>query len=126
MLNFISTAVAQEATNNASAGFSFINFVPIVLIFVVFYLFIIRPQSKKMQEHKQMLDGLKVGAKVITNSGIIGKIKQIKEQEITLEIAENIEIIILRDYILQPKDKAEVAVANVKENKKSHKHQNKK
>ena len=87
MLNIITPALAQEVNNNASNSFSLINFVPIALIFVVFYFLIIRPQSKKMQEHKQMLDALKIGDKVITNG-----------------VSENTEIIVLRDYILQPKN----------------------
>ena len=103
MLNIISPAFAQEVNNNASNGFSLVNFVPIALIFVVFYFLIIRPQSKKMQEHKQMLDSLKIGDKVITSGGIVGKITKIFESEITLLVAENTEIIVLRDYILQPK-----------------------
>ena len=104
MLNIISSALAQEVNNNASNGFSLVNFVPIALIFVVFYFLIIRPQSKKMQEHKQMLDALKIGDKVITNGGIVGKITKISESEITLLVSENTEIIVLRDYILQPKN----------------------
>jgi preprotein translocase subunit YajC len=104
MINIISPALAQEVNNNASNGFSLINFVPIALIFVVFYFLIIRPQSKKMQEHKQMLDALKIGDKVITSGGIVGKITKIFESEITLLVSENTEIIVLRDYILQPKN----------------------
>jgi len=122
MLNIISPVFAQEVNNNASSGFSLINFMPIALIFVVFYFLIIRPQSKKMQEHKQMLDALKVGDKVITNGGIVGKIAKISESEITLLVSENTEIIVLRDYILQPKNSISVNKTDSKtEHKKSKK-----
>ena len=118
MLNIISPAFAQEVNNNASNGFSLVNFVPIALIFVVFYFLIIRPQSKKMQEHKQMLDSLKIGDKVITSGGIVGKITKIFESEITLLVAENTEIIVLRDYILQPKNPVSI---NKTDSKTEHK-----
>jgi preprotein translocase subunit YajC len=126
MLNLISHALAQENVNDnvTSNGFSLVNFVPFALVFVVFYFLIIRPQHKKMQQHKQMLDSLKIGDKVITSGGIVGKIKNIQEQEITLEIAQNTEIIVLKDYILQPKEKISVTSAQQKKNLKNKKNIN--
>ena len=62
------------------------SFLPLILIFVIFYFLLIRPQSKKAKEHKQMLDDLKKGDKVMTNGGIYGLIEDIDESSITLKI----------------------------------------
>jgi len=97
---FISQAFAQ-ATETAQSQFSPASFVPLILIFTIFYFLIIRPQTKKMKEHENLVKNLKLGEKVITNSGIIGFIRKIhdKENQIELEIAENVVITILRTHI---------------------------
>lgn len=105
MTNFlISQAVAQSSETQEAApkaDFSLTSFLPIILIFGIFYLFVIRPQNKKMKETQAMLASLKVGEKVITSSGISGIIRQIyeKEGQILLEIADNVQITILRSHI---------------------------
>lgn len=71
-------------------------FLPFILILAVFYFLIIMPQRKKDQEHKQMLESLKRGDKVITNGGIYGRIVDIKENKLTIEIAKGVEIEILK------------------------------
>ena len=69
------------------------QFIPLILIFVVFYFFLIRPQQKKVKEHKLMVESLKRGDKVITSGGIIGTINKVADnRELTLEVAENVEI----------------------------------
>lgn len=103
----ISNAIAQssEAAESSSAKpeFSITSFLPIILIFGIFYFFVIRPQNKKMKETQLMLNSLKVGEKVVTSSGIVGVIRQIyeKEGQILLEIANNVEITILRNHIAE-------------------------
>ena len=68
-------------------------FLPLILIFGVFYILLIRPQQKKVKQHREMLNNLKKGDKVITSGGIIGKINKVKDnRELVLEISENIEI----------------------------------
>ena len=68
-------------------------FLPLILIFVVFYILLIRPQQKKMKLHRGMISNLKRGDKIITSGGIIGIIIKVKDsREITLEISENVEI----------------------------------
>jgi preprotein translocase subunit YajC len=62
------------------------SFFPLILIFVIFYFLLIRPQSKKAKEHKQMLDNLKKGDKVITSGGIFGVIEDLDENTMTLQI----------------------------------------
>jgi len=101
---FISESLAQATENNASQSqnsFSPASFVPLILIFVIFYFLIIRPQTKKMKEHELMVKNLKLGNKVITSSGIVGVVRQIheKESQIELEIAKDVIITILRNSI---------------------------
>ncbi|RJQ55611.1 MAG: preprotein translocase subunit YajC [Nitrospiraceae bacterium] len=62
------------------------SFFPLILIFVIFYFLLIRPQSKKAKEHRQMLDNLKKGDKVVTTGGIFGVIEELDEKTMTLQI----------------------------------------
>jgi preprotein translocase subunit YajC len=79
MLNMIlAMAQAPQAGQPASQGSSLMSFLPFILIFVVMWFFMIRPQSKKQKELQQMLEGVKVNDWVLTNGGIIGKITSIK------------------------------------------------
>ena len=68
-------------------------FLPLILIFGVFYILLIRPQQKKVKLHREMLNNLKRGDKIITSGGIIGKINKVSEnRELNIEIADNVEI----------------------------------
>lgn len=122
---FIKEVRAQEADiAKTQDGFSFTGFVPLILIFVVFYFFIIRPQSKKIKEHKSLVDSLKIGDKIITNSGIMGIIKEIdsKENILEIEIAENVQIKILRNFVSDLAKKEESKKGkNIAKDKKSKK-----
>ena len=72
---------------------AFGTFLPLILIFAVFYFLLIRPQQRKVKQHKEMLSNLKRGDKVITSGGIIGTINKVSDnRELTIEIAENVEI----------------------------------
>ena len=72
---------------------AFGTFLPLILIFVVFYFLLIRPQQRKVKQHKEMLSNLKRGDKIVTSGGIIGTINKVSDnRELTLEVAENVEI----------------------------------
>ncbi len=75
------------------------SFLPLILIFVIFYFLLIRPQSKKAKEHKKMLEDLKKGDKIITSSGIYGVIEDIDKETATVKIAENVKIKLSRSAI---------------------------
>ena len=78
------------------------QFIPLILIFVIFYFLLIRPQQKKAKEHKKMVEELKRGDRVITSGGIIGTVERIIDNEkIEVEIAENIKVEILRTNGIQ-------------------------
>ncbi len=99
----ISSANAQEIAAEAAAKESspIVSFIPLILIFTVFYFLIIRPQTKKMKDHQALINNIKIGDKVITNGGIIGIVKEINNAEniIDIEIANQTIIKVLRPYI---------------------------
>ena len=78
------------------------QFIPLILIFVIFYFFLIRPQQKKAKEHKKMVEELKRGDKVVTTGGIIGTVERIIDNEkIELQISENVKVEVLRTNGIQ-------------------------
>jgi preprotein translocase subunit YajC len=82
------------------SGSGFAQFVPLILIFVIFYFFLIRPQQKKIKEHKMMVSSLKRGDEVITSGGIIGKVEKIYEDDkIDLLISDNVEVKIIKSTV---------------------------
>ena len=94
------TGVAWAADAAAPAGMANLaQFVPLILIFVVFYFLLIRPQQKKAKEHQNYLANLKKGEKVVTTGGIHGQIAGLTDTVVTLEIAENVRIKVNRGAI---------------------------
>jgi preprotein translocase subunit YajC len=96
---FIAPALAQSATGSPAGTLTTI--LPLVLIFVVFYFLLIRPQTKRAKEHRQMVAGLKKEDEVVTNGGILGRISDIDENFVTLDIAPNVAIRVQRFQIAQ-------------------------
>ena len=73
------------------------QFIPLILIFVIFYFFLIRPQQKKAKDHKIMVENLKRGDKVITSGGIVGKVDRIIDNEkVEVEISDNVKVEIIK------------------------------
>ena len=86
------------------------SFIPIILIFVIMYFLLIRPQQKKIKEHKNMVDNLRRGDQVLTQGGIIGKITKVKEgEEIEVELAKDVNVAIIRSTIVNVLSKTEPA-----------------
>ncbi len=94
-----SFAFAADTTKSAESGL--MSFIPLILVFIIFYFLLIRPQQKKAKEHQIMLGQLKIGNNVYTASGIVGKIKKINNEEnlISLEVSENVVITVLKTSI---------------------------
>ena len=82
-------------------------FIPIIMVFIVFYLLLIRPQQKKQKEHQALLSGLSKGDKVITNGGLYGTISDSKEHVVVLKIAENIKVEVVKSAIATVIEKKE-------------------
>jgi len=74
-------------------------FIPIVLMFAIIYFLMIRPQQKQAKKHKEMLGALKRGDQVVTNGGILGRVFQLNEGIVTLEVADNVKIKVLKSQI---------------------------
>ena len=78
------------------------QFIPLILIFVIFYFFLIRPQQKKVKEHKAMVESLKRGDKVVTSGGITGRVESlIDNDKVEVEIAENVKVEIVKSTGIQ-------------------------
>tara|TARA_B100000959_G_C14719232_1_gene516214 strand:+ start:457 stop:741 length:285 start_codon:yes stop_codon:yes gene_type:complete len=93
------------------SGSGFVQFVPLILIFVIFYFFLIRPQQKKIKDHKSMVSSLKRGDEVITSGGIFGRIEKIYEEDkIDLSVSENVTVTVVKSTIQ--------SLANIKNTKK--------
>ncbi len=85
---FISSAYAQAAAP-AAAPNPLMSFLPLVILFGIFYFMLIRPQMKRAKEQKSMISALAKGDEVLTNCGILGRLEDIADQFVTLEIAQN-------------------------------------
>ena len=78
------------------------QFIPLILIFVIFYFFLIRPQQKKVKEHKAMVESLKKGDKVVTSGGITGTISRVIDNDkVEVEIADNVTVEVVRGTGIQ-------------------------
>ena len=78
------------------------SFIPLILIFVIFYFFLIRPQQKKVKEHKKMVESLKRGDKVITTGGIVGSIERIiDDDKVEVSISDDVKVEVIRSTGIQ-------------------------
>lgn len=111
----ISEALAQTApAAGATPGFDLVSFLPLILIFVVFYFLLIRPQQKRQKQLKDMVSALRRGDRVVTAGGIIGTIAKVPGEaaELEIEIAPNVRVRILRSAISEVMAKPEPADAD--------------
>jgi len=93
------------------SGSGFAQFIPLILIFVIFYFFLIRPQQKKIKDHKSMVSSLKRGDEVITSGGIFARIEKVYEEDkIDLSVSENVTVTVVKSTIQ--------SLANIKNTKK--------
>lgn len=94
--------VAFAQTAQVPSGPSaLVNFAPLILVFVIFYLLLIRPQQKKAKEHRGMLEKLKKNDEVMTSGGIYGKVVALSDTVVTLEVAPNVRIRVQRPQIAE-------------------------
>ena len=96
----ISTAAAQ-AQGAPGQQSALMTFLPLVLIFVVFYFLLIRPQTKRAKEHRAMVAALEVGAEVVTNGGILGKVSELGDQYLSVEVAPGVNVRVQRQAVTQ-------------------------
>ena len=89
-------AFAQSAAQQPSL---FASFVPLILIFIIFYFLLIRPQQKKAKEHKILLDSIKKGDQILTSGGMVGKVIKADVEELTVEISNKVNVRIFRSTV---------------------------
>lgn len=94
---WIAEALAQEGTRMPTQGL--MQILPLVVIFVIFYFLMLRPQLKKQKEHRKLLEGLQSDDEVIIAGGIMGRVKRIAESTVVVEIAPNVEISVQKPSI---------------------------
>ena len=105
---FITPAFAQGAA--APAGGILGAVLPLVLIFIIFWFLIIRPQQKRIKEHKAMVSNLRRGDTVVTGGGLIGKVvKIVDDSDVQIEIAENVRVRVARNMIADLRNRSEPA-----------------
>ena len=93
----ISSAWAQSAPAGQAGGL--MSFLPLILIFAVFYFLLIRPQTKRAKEHRTMVSELTVGAEVVTSGGVLGKVVEAGEQFLKIEIADGVVVAVQRTTV---------------------------
>ena len=91
------------------SGSGFTQFIPLILIFVIFYFFLIRPQQKRAKDHKAMVAALKRGDEVVTSGGIVGKVERILgEDKLDLLISENVTVQVVQSTIQNVLNKSDI------------------
>ncbi len=99
--------ILAQASGASGGGNAILNLIPFLLIFLVMYFLIIRPQQKKMQEHQEMVAALRRGDSIVTSGGIVGKItKVVDDAEVEVEIADGVKVKVLRSAIGEVRAKA--------------------
>jgi preprotein translocase subunit YajC len=91
---FISSAYAQDAQPGG-----LMSFLPLIIIFIIFYFLLIRPQMKRAKEHRKLVAELSTGDEVVTNGGLLGRITKVGESFVTVEITDNVQIRVQRHAI---------------------------
>ena len=109
---FVTPAFAQTAAAAPGGAAAFAQFLPIVLIFVIFYFLLIRPQQKKMKDHRAMVEALRRGDQVVTSGGIVAKVSKVQEDGmVEVEIAEGVKVKVIKHTITQVLNKTEPAAS---------------
>lgn len=108
---FVTPAYAQAAAAPGGAA-AFAQFVPLILVFLIMYFLILRPQQKKMAQHRAMVEALKKGDTVVTQGGLIGKVVAVRDDELEVEIAQGVRVRVVRATVSQVVNRTAPAAAN--------------
>jgi preprotein translocase subunit YajC len=96
---FISPAYAQTGGASGGAMGAFMSFAPLILIFVIFYFLLIRPQQKRVKAHQAMIAGAKPRDEVVTNGGLVGKVIKVDENYLEVEIAQGVKVKVVKSML---------------------------
>jgi|TARA_B100000287_G_scaffold349348_1_gene337881 preprotein translocase subunit YajC len=89
-------AFAQSAAQQPSM---FASFIPLILIFLIFYFLLIRPQQKKQKEHRKLLDSIQRGDEILTSGGIVGKVTKTDGEKLNVDISSNVNVVVYRSTV---------------------------
>lgn len=95
----IANAFAQQAPATPPPGIGFTSLLPLIVLFVLFYFFLIRPQMRRDKEHKRMLQALAKGDEIVTTGGLLGRVTEVGDNFIALEIAKDLEVKVQRQSV---------------------------
>ncbi|WHO39592.1 preprotein translocase subunit YajC [Sphingobium sp. AP49] len=109
---FITPAFAQTAGGQASGAGILVQMAPLVLIFVVFYFLLIRPQQKKMKDHKGKIDAVKKGDQVVTGGGLVGKVVRVDDIYVDIELAPSMKVKAVKSTLADVIDPTSAKPAN--------------
>ena len=98
---FISNAFAQTAPAASGGTDSLMSFLPLVLMFVVLYFIMIRPQMKRQKEHKAMIEAIAKGDEIVTSGGLVGRVAKLSESFLHVEVANGVELQVQRSAVIQ-------------------------
>ncbi|MBU3031373.1 preprotein translocase subunit YajC [Paracoccus marinaquae] len=107
---FVTPAYAQAAGSGGTAAFA--QFIPLILIFAIMYFLMIRPQQKRVKQHRAMVEALKKGDQIVTQGGILGKVTSVRDDEVEVEIATGVKVRVVRATISQVLSRTEPVAAN--------------
>jgi preprotein translocase subunit YajC len=107
MFTGLAYAMGPSPQGAQGQGGGLLSFLPLILIFVIFYFLLIRPQQKRAKEHKQMIDSVKRGDKVILSGGEYGVIEEVKANTVVVKIAENVRVRYGKGYIAAVREQDE-------------------
>ncbi len=98
-MNISSIAYAMGPPSGGDGGNPIMAFLPLIIIFAIFYFLLIRPQQKRAKEHRNFLDSLSRGVEVMTSGGLIGKVTGLADDVVTLEVADKVKVKVVRAQI---------------------------
>ena len=93
-------------------GGAIAQFLPLILIFAIMYFLVLRPQQRRVKEHREMVTNVRRGDVVVTAGGLVGKVTKVDEGEITVEIAENVRVRVVKSTLAEVRSKSEPVPAN--------------
>ncbi|KGJ07199.1 preprotein translocase subunit YajC [Paracoccus versutus] len=106
------TPAYAQAAGGASGAAGLASFLPLILIFVIMYFLMIRPQQKRVKEHRAMVEALKKGDEIVTQGGLIGKVTSVRENELEVEIAPGVKVRVIRSTVTGLVNRTQPAAAN--------------